>query len=130
MLLDGTSVDSSAIDFDPNSYHFNIGGNDITELIRRADKRTLVPGFDDDVENKRIFGEKYANDPNVNTGELDTSVAGNFWHQITTDPLGAPLDALDAGVKKLANSSGIQKVVIIGVVGLIIYAFVITRRRG
>ena len=131
-LLDGMSVDSKDIRFDSQNYHFFVGDNDITELIRRADKRALVPGFDDDIENRRVYAERVFT-PDVQGDQPapigSTSTWGNFWNQVTTDPLDAPLDALDAGVKKLVASSGVQKIVIVAVIGLLIYGFIITRRR-
>lgn len=51
---------------------------------------------------------------------LNDSTAGIFLDQILTDPLDAPLDALDAGVKKLFDSEGIKTILTIAVIGVVV----------
>ncbi len=55
---------------------------------------------------------------------LDDSTASNFAHLIATDPLGAPLAALDKGVSQLVNSKGLQVTLLAGVVVLVVFLFI------
>lgn len=54
---------------------------------------------------------------------LDDSTFNALWHQLSTDPLGAPLDALSSGVKSIINSSGVQTIAI--VVGVSVVAYIL-----
>jgi len=58
-LLDGTFIEKSNIQFNPDSYHwFNKQTNaDITNLLKQAQKVDLVPGFDKAVDNDRVYRE-------------------------------------------------------------------------
>ncbi len=57
---------------------------------------------------------------------LNDSTAELFVNQILDDPLDAPLDALDYGVNRIFDSSGVKTIVVVvvagAVIGLIIYA--------
>lgn len=132
-LLDGSFADSNGITFDPATYHFYLRDAqgkqlDITKDLARVDKRTLVPAFDDARENLRISDEKTGKtyDERTSTGEI-------FVDQVIKDPLGAPLDAIKSGadqvlgafddvVKKVTKSSGVQTILVVGIVVLILYA--------
>lgn len=110
-LLDGRQIDPASVNFDTSTYHFYYGGEDITNLIRRADKIATWPNFDMTVDNNRIFNEDVAAQGNANLGAVQnilggvdatstgqvgsTSTFGNFYNQITTDPLNAPLASAD-----------------------------------
>ena len=50
---------------------------------------------------------------------LPTSTASIFVSQVINDPLAAPLDALDKGVKQIFDSEGVKSIVVIAVVGLV-----------
>ena len=96
-LLDGSSLDSDFLRFDAEHYHFYLGNDDVTDLIRRADKLAWAERwdveFDVEFENERIYVEKYYREngklpPNVGSD----SVWWNFTKLIVTDPLRAPIE--------------------------------------
>ena len=49
--------------------------------------------------------------------QADPSVLGNFWQQITTDPLAAPLDSLNDQLKKATKNVFVNPMVLLLVVG-------------
>jgi hypothetical protein len=105
-------INEAELTFNPDNYHFAFRGQDVTNLISRADKIRLVPDFDIDRENYRLSSELGAG--GYGQDALNESVGGIFVDQMLTDPLGAPLEALDAGVKKLLDSTGVR-ILLIGV---------------
>lgn len=125
-LLDGREEDAADIFFDADTYHFTLhpSGEDITEQIRRADKLAMVSGFDQDRENRRVYEER-SHPGSKPLGS--TSTAENFFEQITTDPLAAPLASLDAGIKKLFSSSGVKTIAVVALIGLV--AFLLVRQK-
>lgn len=128
-LLSGTSVSSLEIDFNDSTYHFFVNGEDITNDITRADKKRLVPGFDDAKENRRLSSEHPATGrtSGYGTDPLTESTLGIFAWQLASEPLVAPLAALDKGVSQVLASSGVHflssvaGVAIIGLVAYVIY---------
>lgn len=97
-LLDGSSVDSDFLRFDPEHYHFYLGtgadAQDLTDLIRRSDKEALIENFDVEKENERIYVEKYFREHGKLPPDIGSdSVWWNFQDQILTDPLKAGVDA-------------------------------------
>lgn len=128
-LIDGRTVAMGDIIFNAEIHHFYLGNEDITNLLKRADKRQFS-GFDEVTDNDRIYVEKYMREHN---GELppevgSSSVWWNFKELLITDPLGAPLEALDSGVKKLWASSGI-KVIVAAVAVLVVVVLVVKFKR-
>lgn len=119
-LLNGRQAWTEEITFDPGNYHFYWGARnlDITDSMTREQKRTFE-GFDDETENRRLYADAHGGQ-DFNTG--DTTIWGNWWDQMTTDPLAAPLDALDTGVFKAFTSPGF-------IIVAIIAAFLILRRK-
>ena len=126
-LLDGRRIDVGAISFNESSYQFFFRSENITNLIRRADKNNFFPEFDPNKDNARLS----TGNPN---SELSTSTLGFFTEQILTEPLNAPLDALDNGVKKIFDSPGIRTILIWAVVligiGLFVWVGGLSRIRG
>ena len=123
-LIDGRKVDMDAVTFGKD-YHFFLNAEDITNQIRRADKAKF-PGFDIEVDNERIYVEKYVRQHGTLPPEVGSdSIWWNFKEQILTDPLDAPLEALDAGVNKLFASSGIKIIAGVLVAGAIFYLVVV-----
>lgn len=122
-LLSGTSVSSLEIDFNDSTYHFSVNGEDITNDITRADKKRLVPGFDDTKENRRLSSEHPATGrmSGHGTDPLTESTFGIFAGQIATDPLSAPLAALDKGVSQVFRSSGVQLLTITAILAIVGY---------
>jgi hypothetical protein len=59
MLLDGSAVERSDIQFNPDSYHFFLKstGADITSALSQKVKRDLVPNFDVSVDDDRMYRE-------------------------------------------------------------------------
>lgn len=61
-----------------------------------------------------------------NGAALDDSTASIFIDQLLTDPLAAPLDALDKGINQIFNSEGVKTILTVVAVGaviaLVIYA--------
>lgn len=108
-LMDGRTVAVSDITFDTSTYHFFYGGEDVTNLITRADKVANWSNFDVTVDNNRIFNEDDASTSNLgavsdiqagvdatSAGQVGTtSTLDNLTTQLTTDPLSAPLASAD-----------------------------------
>jgi hypothetical protein len=125
-LLDGRQIDEADFAFDPRLYHFSLfsTGEDVTNEIRRADKLRLVPGFDVEKELYRLSVEKpFSGGGNrtASEGELEpreTNTAKILADQLFNDPLGAPLETLDAGVKKVFESSGVRALLIVAALGI------------
>lgn len=128
-LLDGRTVAMGDITFNPAIHHFYLGTEDITSQLKRADKLQF-DGFDTETENSRLFVEKYMREHN---GQLppevgSTSVWWQFKELLITDPLGAPLDALDSGIQKLWSSTGIKVMVAVAVVAVVVVLVVKFKR--
>lgn len=125
-LISGKQIPAEMVVFDERQYHFFYQGSDITNDIYRRDKIALVPGFDIERDNYRVSAEKgsgvrYGNEP-LNDSTLDA-----FGNQILNDPLGAPLETLDAGVKKIMASSGIKTILFAGVAVVALVVFIKTK---
>lgn len=127
-LIDGRQIDDSDVTFDSSSYHFFIPATaeDITNVIYRRDKLRLVPDFDITKENYRLsaeigHGAKFGDEP------LDESTTNALTDQLIHDPLGAPLAALDSGVKQLFSGSGIRTLLLIGGAVLVVVLVIKTK---
>jgi len=119
-LLDGSTVDTDFLRFDEEHYHFYLGsgGNaqDLTDLIRRADKLAIVEDFDVEKENERIYVEKYWREHKELPPEIGSdSVWWNFTEQILTDPLDAPFKA---GLGWLTSTTTGQLIMLAGAIWL------------
>lgn len=100
-LMDNRKIDLALLQFNPDTYHFTIGNEDITNLIRRADKVRIIPNFDVDRENLRVFNEGTgAGSPPIGS----TSTLTNFLQQITTDPLAAPIETAGRMIEGAAGA--------------------------
>jgi hypothetical protein len=122
-LLDGRTVDSSELVFHPDTYHVFFNGEDVTNNMRQYDKRQIWPDFDQSVDNERAYAERYFREHGTQpppTGSSSTFV--NFWQQIATDPLAAPLETLDATTSKLWENKTVKTVIIIAGIGVALYA--------
>jgi hypothetical protein len=120
-LLDGRQINDAAITLTPSNQRFylNETGEDLTRLIRQADKRTFA-GFDAALTNELYYQEAHPNAPEVGS----TSVTANFFDQILTDPLAAPADAAAGAADTLKKAVTSNTAVIIGgvlIFGLILY---------
>jgi len=93
-LTDGSKVALSELTFDANTYHVFAGSRDITNLMRQSDKVLAFPGFDRARDNIRASDEAAIARGDNPTTVGDTTIWGNFWHQIGTEPLKAPVEAL------------------------------------
>lgn len=124
-LIDGRIVDENSVEFNSGTYHFLLNGEDITDNIYRKDKENFY-GFDATKDNERIYQEKYAlahggkSAPPVGS----TSTLGNFWDQMTSDPLQAPIETLNHTVAKITGSSGVRTLTIAAVVVVVVILFV------
>ena len=103
-------MDSDFVRFEPQIYHFFLGSGadaqDITHLIRRADKEAMIPGFDVEFDNERLYVEKYVREhgklpPDVGTN----SIWGAWWDLIRRDPLGAGIEMVGDATKSVGNWS-------------------------
>ncbi len=123
-LISGRVIYDNDILFDRDYYHFywtkspNPGpggkGEDITNDIFRRDKFVLVPSFDVEKDNLRLSSEQgsYAGrgaDP------LSESTFVIGMGQLITNPLEAPLAALDTGVKQVLGSFTTKLVIGLGI---------------
>lgn len=123
-LISGRVVDTDNIAFDVPTHLFTLDGQDITDDIKRNDKRKFV-GFSDEQENLRWFKKNNPNAPETGS----TSTLGLFWDQITTDPLDAPLDALDSGIQNILGRTSTK--IILGTAAVVVAAYIfyrVTRR--
>lgn len=123
-LSDGRKVSTSDIAWDRNTYHFTVNGEDVTNLLKQADKAANYPGFDRAKDNLRAYNEAYQR----RTGQVpqptgSTSTLYNFAQQILTDPISAPLESLDRTVEQAKKSTGIQTIATIAGIGLVIWAY-------
>jgi len=122
ILLNGQPQPSDEIHFDSTTYHFtNDDGADITNLITRADKLDLVPGFDIDKDNIRLSRERPINPTGLvgPTPALDTSIFVPAITGIAQDIRtggGAAVAGIGQGVKDT-----VQTVVIFGIAGIVAY---------
>lgn len=74
-LLNGDTVDSKDVSFDPGSYHFTANGNDITDQLYQADKRVLGgSAYDVTKDDIRLSNEAH---PGLNQAG-STSTVDNF----------------------------------------------------
>ncbi len=126
-LTDGRQVDESHIVFDRATYHFTINSEDITNLIKPSDKMSNWNDFDISIDNTRLYNERRGGvGPVDNLNDSTTSILTD---QLLTDPLGAPLDALDKGVNQIIKSRGIQ-IGLVGVAVVLIIVALVERRKG
>jgi hypothetical protein len=124
-LLDGRQIAIETIYFNPADYSFtSSAGENLTDLIRIADKDKFS-GFDRSKWFTIVSNRKNGLPDNATAGS--TSILGNFVEQITTDPLAAPLDALNTGINKLFTAPGFIKAGLI--VGAILVVYVIVKTK-
>lgn len=130
-LLNGSQVDEQDLVFNEKDYNVfdAFTGENYTNLIRQSDKVRIFPGFDRAKDNERSFVENYVRQNGkqpLPTGS--TSIAYNFWQQVTTDPLKAPIavalgqGASGEGLGEGTTSKAIKTVVILAGIGLALYA--------
>ena len=127
-LTDGRVVDMMDISYEPGSFSFTLVQpglvEDVTNRVSVTDKQRFS-GFSLSGYNDYLYRQRYSathggqSAPQVGS----TSTLVNFADQLFHDPLSAPLESLDKGVGKLAGSSGIQTLVILGVVAVGAYIF-------
>jgi hypothetical protein len=124
---DGRTLSEDEFFFDPETYHFTLANDeDVTNLIRQADKIRMIPDFDQNEDLRRLSAERAARGGTsaVNSGaptpmgpasreELDESTASIFVGQILHDPLAAPIQTLDSTVDQVFASSGVKKLVVV-----------------
>lgn len=121
-LIDGSMIDDSQVKFDPATYQFYDPdtGQDLTDLVYRADK-LKYPGFDQTIENKRVYDKKYKAEhggqgpPPVGS----TSTLVQFADLTRTDIINTGKYATEQVVKPLAET-----VIIFGIAGLVVYLLV------
>lgn len=124
-LLDGTQVDTGNVSFNPVTYDFtlNSDGEDLTNLITVSDKRANWPNFDITAWNNMVYNQIYAqqNEGAAPPPVGSTSTLVNFTDQILTDPLAAPLSALNTGLGQIFSTSGVWVLIALGIGGLLIF---------
>jgi hypothetical protein len=119
-LLDGRQMTDDNFALDERNYHITLEstGEDVTNLVTRADKIALFPGFDIERESYRLSTEKPASGGGRTATErdlepLDESTASIFVGQILHDPLAAPIQTLDATVDQVFASTGVRKILVV-----------------
>lgn len=120
-LLDGRQINDAEISFAPSNQraYLTATGEDLTRLIRQADKRTFA-GFDQSLTNELFYKETHPDAPEVGS----TSVTRNFFEQIFTDPLAAPADAAAGAVASVKSAVTSQTGMIIAgavILGLLVW---------
>lgn len=121
-LTNGDQVDSSGLTFNPGSYHVFWGTFDVTKIMRQNDKVQVFPGFSRELDNVRASDEHTIEQGGTPATVGSTSTWDIFWHQIATDPLGAPLDAASNQVKKVWDNPLGKTVIVIAGIALGLYA--------
>jgi hypothetical protein len=121
-LINGAEIPEKDVAFNPATYRFHSvsTGQDWTNLIYRADKLRLVPGFDVERENLRISADT-GRGGNRGEEKLNESTASAFLHIVSTDPLGAPIDALDRTVTRVIDSKSAKLAAFAAFALLVIY---------
>jgi hypothetical protein len=132
-LHDGRQVDTGDILFDPASlqsqtppvFTFIPTGENLDNQIRGPDMLDF-PGFDQTAWNNYRYTLTYESQ---HSGQApppigSTSTLGNFVDQVTTNPLQAPIESLNAGVKQIFSSSGVVTLGLIAA-GLVIALLVL-----
>lgn len=114
-LTDGRSVWVSNISLLENRFYYF--GEDITGLIRRADKNSYFPEFNPVAENFTSA----VHSTNQSATPLSTNTAGFFAEQIIDDPLDAPLESLANQTKKIFGNIGVQIFLGIGLIALFVW---------
>ena len=124
-LLDGRVVDTDNIFFDDTDYSFKLGGTaeDITTLIKQADKRTF-PGFDVAKYNDIVYAQTYFKQHGTWPPDVgSTSVWVNFVNQLGSGTVLSTAgsywsDAVSNAVSDVVDSDGFKKILIVGFIGL------------
>lgn len=102
--------------FDVPSHHFYYAGADVTDGIARQEKM-MFAGFNVEKDNLRLYNEK-----NPGAGATgDTTIWGNFWDQIFTDPLAAPFESADKSIASVTGSVSGKLLLAAGIIGLGVY---------
>lgn len=116
-LLDGRTYNVSDISFNPDNYSFTlVTGEDITKLIPIAGKK-LFAGFDPLKYDDIVYAQNYyATHGQWPPAIGSTSTWANFVSQIETDPLKAPIEAVNKGISEITSSSGFVTLAVIFVV--------------
>lgn len=119
--ISGGTLDTANLDAvkqtDGHYEFYNVKGNgereNVTFDITREDKRELVPDLNEQAEN--LHASKVLGATKGKSYDERYSTTQILVDQVTTDPLGAPLETLDEGVSKIVNSRGIQTIALAGV---------------
>lgn len=125
-LLDGRSIESSNLRLNEDNYSVSIvsTGEDVTNNLRQNDKAQIFAGFDRAKDNLRSYVEQYRREHNGATPAPtgDTSLWGNFWTQITTEPLRAPLDALNTATDSIFENNTVRVLTGVALIIAALYA--------
>lgn len=86
-LINGQTVPDGSVTFNPANYTFtfrNVDGQlyDVTELVYRADKKKFK-GYDQDVDNIRIYNMNYAAGHGTAAPVLNTDTAALFMTNVS-----------------------------------------------
>lgn len=120
ILSDGRQLPADDdLEFDSATYRFYYQNEDITNLISRKQKRALVAGFDDQLENNRINLEKgHGSGGATNNEPLDESTGDIFANQIITDPLAAPIEAGANAINSIISNPAYKTMGLLLLVGV------------
>lgn len=128
-LINGGTVDSEDLNLNRNTYHVYDAytGEDLTNEIRQSDKVRVFSNFDRTRDNERSANENlYAGKTPPPIGS--TSTLTNFYQQVTTDPLQAPIavalgqGASGPGLGQGTTAKVLKTVVVIAAIGFTLYA--------
>lgn len=94
-LIDGGTIDSAFLRFDPSTYQFYLGqgsnAQNLTDQITRLDKMGMVPNFDIEFENDRIYVANYVKQHGKLPPEVGSdSVWWNFFENVRDDLASEP----------------------------------------
>lgn len=129
-LLDGRSVDTANITYNPARFTFIYrtpdGFEDVTNNLRLIDMARF-PAFD---QVSFLQNRSYQARPGPKPGSTSTFV--NFWEQITTDPLAAPLEGagnlFSRGVEGIFGNVNVQKIIITALIVGGVYWWLTSRK--
>jgi hypothetical protein len=84
-LLDGTTVDSTHVTFDPGSYHFYADTIDITDQLYQSDKVTLGgSAYDKKTDNIRLSNQVHPDLNHAGSESVTTNFLDNVNNEVQT----------------------------------------------
>lgn len=111
--------------FDSQTYHFYYNNQDITNLISRTQKKALVSGFDDQLENDRLNLESGRGTGGATSIQpLNDDNLEIFAGQMMTDPLAAPIESFGNTIDSVISNPAYKALGAILLIGIGLFVMV------